>query len=782
MHKKASEAGADCRTPSVPQYFSWINNTNEGSTEAQTITNLDFFAWLKELYGMEIKIYAWDAGNFDGAGRGYGDAEGEKFRSQYPNGYDPVVERAAEIGIRMGLWGSPDGFGDTPEEEKKRYDFMVDLCRKYRFALFKVDGVCGTLRPEKAEVYANQLRECRQYSPDLIVLNHRLDLYEAEKYVTTSLWQGAETYVDVHSANSETCMHHRGFIFKRGLPEGLDRLLEDHGVCISSSVAYFEDDLIYQAFGRSMILAPEIYGNPWLMRDDEFPKLARVYNLHSACAPILVDGTVLPDSYGDTPVSRGTGKHRFITTGNHGWTPRAIVVKLDGEIGLADTGERIALIRRHPTEKLIGIYRFGDTAEVELMPFRACLLEASVVSEAYPVLEDCEYETIREDADGRPLEVKMLFCGDGEINLLAKGESRPYGCFEKRDIRDAAPLYLGTLGVCDAPAGRAEEFYEAAQFAVDNDSLERRELNRAGKTAISQVKAARDAFFGQATYHARGCESAAAFDGNPDTYFDGQSKFMRNFSGEGERTEGGCLRVDFGGVFDADAVEITCFAIREPIHEVLAQTYTERGSYSADLAAWQDTAAAEIAVLDDNCTAPVVKDSIHSIFAVTGARMRVTYKLGGTPIRYFRLPAPMDRIYTIRLLKDGREIALTAPKANNLQASFGARMPVAMQEASVTLPEVKDGDYIAVALNGIHGDEGAYCVAEVDGRLIGFPDRAPAYHANVWEFCVTHSDRNYTYYLPLTAGMSGKEVRIRALLCNSEHTDLMCDVWLCPKH
>lgn len=782
MHKKASEAGADCRTPSVPQYFSWINNTNEGSTEAQTITNLDFFAWLKELYGMEIKIYAWDAGNFDGAGRGYGDAEGEKFRSQYPNGYDPVVKRAAEIGIRMGLWGSPDGFGDTPEEEKKRYDFMVDLCRKYRFALFKVDGVCGTLRPEKAKVYANQLRECRQYSPDLIVLNHRLDLYEAEKYVTTSLWQGAETYVDVHSANSETCMHHRGFIFKRGLPEGLDRLLEDHGVCISSSVAYFEDDLIYQAFGRSMILAPEIYGNPWLMRDDEFPKLARVYNLHRACAPILVDGTVLPDSYGDTPVSRGTGKHRFITTGNHGWTPRTIVVKLDGEIGLADTGERIALIRRHPTEKLIGIYRFGDTAEVELMPFRACLLEASVVNEAYPVLEDCEYETIREDADGRPLEVKMLFCGDGEINLLAKGESRPYGCFEKRDIRDAAPLYLGTLGVCDDPAGRAEEFYEAAQFAVDNDSLERCELNRAGKTAIPQVKAARDAFFGQATYRARGCESAAAFDGNPDTYFDGQSKFMRNFSGEGERTEGGCLRVDFGGVFDADAVEITCFAIREPIHEVPAQTYTERGSYSADLAAWQDTAAAEIAVLDDNCTAPVVKDSIHSIFEVTGARMRVTYKLGGTPIRYFRLPAPMDRIYTIRLLKDGREIVLTAPKANNLQAPFGARMPVAMQEASVTLPEVKDGDYIAVALNGIHGDEGAYCVAEVDGRLIGFPDRAPAYHANVWEFCVTHSDRNYTYYLPLTAGMSGKEVRIRALLCNSEHTDLTCDVWLCPKH
>ena len=43
-HKIASEAGADSRTPSVPQYFSWINNTNEGSTEEQTMLNLDFFA------------------------------------------------------------------------------------------------------------------------------------------------------------------------------------------------------------------------------------------------------------------------------------------------------------------------------------------------------------------------------------------------------------------------------------------------------------------------------------------------------------------------------------------------------------------------------------------------------------------------------------------------------------------------------------------------------------------------------------------------------------------
>ena len=784
MTKKiACEAGADQRTPSIPQYFSWINNTNEGSTEAHTITNLDFFAWLKRIYGMEIKIYAWDAGNFDGAGQGYGDADGPKFRGQYPDGYDPVVKRAAEIGIRLGLWGSPDGYGDTPEEEQRRYNFMVDLCRKHHFALFKVDGVCGTLRPEKAALYAEQLQECRKYSPDLVVLNHRLDLYEAEKYVTTSLWQGAETYVDVHSANRETCMHHRGFIFKRGLPDGLDRLLEDHGVCISSSVAYFEDDLIYQAFGRCMILAPEIYGNPWLMRDDEFPKLARVYNLHKACAPILVDGLVLPDSYGDTPVSRGTGNHRFIATGHHGWTPRKITVRLDGEIGLEPTEGKIALIQRHPSEKLIGLYDFGDEVEVEMMPFRAHLYEAATLAEAYPVLENCEYEMIREDANGYPLEVKMLCCGDGEITLLHKGERRPYGHYEKRDIREFAPRLLGTLGSPEEiPSGRCEELYEAAQFAVDNDSLERRELRRSGEIAIPEVKAARDAFFGQATYVARGCDGEYAFDGNPDTYFDGVSCYVCHFDGFGQRLEGGCLRVDFGGEYEADEVEITCFSIHQPVNEVKAQRLTRQGSYSADLMDWRETAPMETEVLNAEQTAPVVRAGIHTMFTVTGDRLKVSYKLDGAPVRYFRLPDPMDRIYSIRLLKDGQEIALTSPKVSNLQAPFGRKVPVAMQAGTVTIPAVQDGDYVAVALNGVHGREGAYCVAEVDGRLVGFPERAPAYNSNVWEFCVTHSDRNYTYYLPLTADMAGKELTLRVLLCDGDHTDLSCDVWLCPKH
>lgn len=778
MPKKiAAEAGADQRTPSIPQYFSWVNNTNEGSTQEQTIINLNFFAWLKKTYGMEIKIYAWDAGNFDGSSMGYGDPDGKKFRSQYPNGYAPVVQKASESGIRMGLWGSPDGFGDTPEEEKKRYDFMVNLCREHHFALFKVDGVCGVLRPEKAGVYAAMLRDCRKYSPDLIVLNHRLNLYEAEKHATTSLWKGEETYVDVHSANNDTCMHHRGFIFDRGLPENLDRLMEDHGVCISSAIAYFEDDLIYQAFGRSLILAPEIYGNPWLMRDDEYPKLARIYNLHKKCAPILVDGMALPESYGHTPVSRGTDTHRFITTGNNSWKARTITLRLDKEIGLNSKHEKIALIRRHPGEQLIGIYEPGDSVEISLSPFRAYLFEAAVISEAYPVLENCEYEMIRENESGAPVEVKMLHTAGGEISLLANGIRSAFGNFEAIDIREKTPLYLATMTDNGAAMSRSEELYEAAQFGLDNDSLESRELRRSGPTNIPEAQAARDAFFAQKTYKYRGCESRFAFDGSDETFFDAYSRF---YQGSGLRIDGGCLRVDFGKVCDADTVEITCFEIDQPVREVPAQLYPVKGSYASSFAEWHESGACEKTVVCDHAEAPVVKESVHSLYTVAGKRVKVCYPVSA--LRYFRLPEPMDRIYSIRLLKNGEPLKLENPSANNLQAAYSAKKVAAAKSCTITLPTIADGEFLAIALNGIHGEEGAYCAAEIDGQLVGCPDRASAYRSNIWEHKVASRDRNYTYYLPVNASMSGKEITLHAIFCDAEKTDVRCDVYLCPKH
>ena len=99
--KNKLTAGADERTPSHPQYFSWVNSTNEGSTEAQTLINLDYFRYLYDTYGMRLEIYAWDAGNLDGSAGTYQLlGKSEKLKKQYPNGYGPLQrsEPASEYG------------------------------------------------------------------------------------------------------------------------------------------------------------------------------------------------------------------------------------------------------------------------------------------------------------------------------------------------------------------------------------------------------------------------------------------------------------------------------------------------------------------------------------------------------------------------------------------------------------------------------------------------------------------------------------------------------------
>ena len=99
--------GADEKTPSLAQYFSWINNTNEGATEEQTLVNLAFFEWLHDEYGMKLDIYAFDAGAIDGAGF-YGSTKSERFKRRFPRGFAPLVEAAGVAAAMAARSQSPD--------------------------------------------------------------------------------------------------------------------------------------------------------------------------------------------------------------------------------------------------------------------------------------------------------------------------------------------------------------------------------------------------------------------------------------------------------------------------------------------------------------------------------------------------------------------------------------------------------------------------------------------------------------------------------------------------
>ena len=754
--------GADEQTPSRSQYFSWINNTNEGSTEEQTRINLEFFRWLHDEFGMVLDIYAWDAGHIDGR-LFYGSTDSDRFRRQFPNGMKPLYELAKEMDCRLGVWVGPDGFGDTPEEEAERSDMMVALCRDYDFALFKMDAVCGQLRPEKHEAFAAMMKECRRHSPDLILLNHRLDLGEGLKYATTFLWDGVETYIDVHMANRDAAPHNRACALSRGLVPDLQRLAEDHGVCLSSCLDFWEDDLVLQAFNRCLILAPEIYGNPWLLRDDEFPKLARIYNLHRRYRDILVDGARLPESYGPFAVTRGDDHTRLLTLRNLTWHAVRYTVLLNEEIGL-EPGEKPIEVRRfHPSEEILGRHEVGASVEIEVLPFRSCLILATSQPCDELGVDGCSYEVVR-DVPGKPAILKLLGEPGSSVEVNVHTGERPVqtATVDGAEINLNAPLKIEFPGVpqrlpwhrklsdlarCDVPDD-AEALYEATCFAADNNALEARSVERSGESEIPEVRAARDAFFEQSLFVERGIWDRNLFDGRTDTAFQMNRRWRRR-TGD-FRIRGGAWRIDFGREIEIDRLVMRIGG--EYFMQPMKREEAAWADVSNDLREWQ-----RVRFMSDD-----------DLFA--------DLRLDG-PVRYLRLTTGPDRVTAIEATCKGQPISTEGWRASNLFAPYNSAPAIAAFSASVTIEEVRPGSYLAVPIHGEHGVELACAALRVGDRYVGAPDRAPSYPSNSWECPVRESRGNYTYLFPLDSEMEGQTADVVVLVLRDGGTMLKPEVW-----
>jgi hypothetical protein len=753
--------GADERTPSYSQYFSWINNTNEGSTEEQTMVNLDFFEWLHEEYGMVLDIYVISAGAIDKAGR-YGKMDSDAFRRQFPNGFGPIYEKAKNMGTRLGTWGGPDGFGNTPEEEQARIDMMVKLCRDFEFILFKFDAVVGGLRPEKQDAFVRMMTECRKYSPDLILLNHRLKLGKGLPHATTYLLGGAETYIDVHMVNNQTAPHHRAGAISRRVVPNLVRLTEDHGVCISSCLDYWEDDLILQAFNRNLILAPQLYGNPWLLRDDEYPKLARIFNLARKYRNILVEGMILPEErYGEKAVSRGDKSTRLLSLRNLSWDPIFLKVRLDEEIGLSTVTD-IELRQYHPSERVIGTFKKGDVVDVEVLPFRSCLLMATSRQSEFGI-KGCDYEVVR-DVPGKPVVIKLL-AEPGEKRIielipgsrkfrsarisgrsldgLVNGESTAIS-FPGTPLKEKYHRKLGSLTPCDVPAD-AEALYEATCFAADNNALEVRALKRSGPSRIPQVQKARDAFLKQKLFIERGLWDKNLFDGDLETAF-----YVARRVGVAP-LHGGALRIDFGEAICLDKLIIRVGS--EHALQPFKYDETITAYVSSDLKNW--TAVKMVAD----------KEIV----------MNLSPK---TKLRYIRFYGTPDKISEIEGYLGGEKLDRSKWRASNLFARYSRIRPRKAWQHSFTLGEVPKGSYLAIALNGEHGIEGAYASIRVNGEPIGARDRSVSFPANTWEYPVWNLPSNYTYYVPLTESMQGAKIDTVVLGMKDGSDNFKPDVWI----
>ena len=757
--------GADEKTPSRSQYFSWINNTGEGSTEQQTLINLDFFKWLHDEYGMVLDIYAFDAGNIDKK-EFRGSDKTSKFDIQFPHGFGPVADKAQGMGTRLGIWDAPDRFGDTPEEEKHRIDYMVSLCRDYHFELFKFDAMGGDLRDEKQDAFVRMMKDCRSYSPDLILLNHRINLgEEAVKYATTWLLGGDETYIDVHMTNTQTATHHRAGALSREVVPELKRLTEDHGVCISSCPDYWEDDLVLQAFNRNLILAPQIYGSPWFLRDDEYPRLARIFNLAAKYRKILVNGIILPEEkYGEKAVSRGDSQTRLITLRNISWLPVTRTIKLDEEIGL-DKGSVVELRQYHPVERVIGWFKKGETVNIEVLPFRSCLLLATTENETGPSIAGCDYEIVR-DVAGKSLNISLLafpgenkkitFNGSGIKFKQAHIDGKPADeLFKGKQVEIAFPgnvlkekyhRKLGDLNSVDVPED-AESLYEATCFAADNNALEARALLRSGTTKIPEVQKARDAFFSQELFVNRGLWDKYLFDGDLKTsFYPSRRQGRYDF-----RINGGSLRLDLGELTRLDSLTILVG------DEHSLQPFKT----------WEDISV-EVSSDLKNWT---------PVFILAGKEMTLILD-PGKPIRYLRFPGSPERVLEIAGYLNGRAVDRTHWRASNLFSPYNQVRPKEAFEGSFVINELPKDSYLAIALNGRHGNEGAYVALRVNGKPVGAADRSLSYRSNTWEYPVPRSDSNYTYYFPVTPDMKGARIDAVVMVMKDGVSEFTPEVWL----
>ncbi len=767
------QGGVTETTPSRSHFFDWINSQYEGSTEAHTLTNLAFFRWLHDAYGMQLDVYSLDVGNIDdgpytaGVGRHipahYGSLESPEFQAQFPRGFRPLADRAAEFDCRLGIWLGPDGFGSTAEEERTRREMMVELCRDYNFLMFKLDTVAGGLRPEKQQTLAQTLEECRRHCPDLIVLNERVTLGEAAPHTTTSLWAGAETYIDVFMSNDDTALHHRAGALARPTIPGLTRLLEDHGVCFSSCLDFWEDDLVLQAFNRNSVVSPQIYGNPWFLRDDEFPKLARLFNLHRRHRERLVSALRLPeDLYGPYALSRGDGQIRFLTLRNLTWEPVAYRVRLDESIGLARAAT-VELCRFHPSERIYGDFAWGETVTIEVPPFRSCLLAASTAEIGEIGVVGCDYEIVR-DVPDKPVLIDLL--GQPGQTLTARLDPAAHR-FRAIEL-DGAPISrsetqeplevttpgkaprqswhrrLGRLRPCPMPAD-AEALYEATCFAADSNALEVRAVQRSGPSEISEVIAARQAFFAQPMFVNRGIWDRNLFDGDIETAFQA-------------RLEDRALRIDFGAPMLIDTV-------------TLRMRDRESANLAPDLYRFAEGAVAEVSA--DLRTWRALEPRWGGVGTIAVLPMP-----DDQPVRYLRAKGARLRIAEVEARRDGELLDRSAWRASNLFHPYEGRPARHSWQAKIELAEIPPGAILAVAVNGEHGDEGAYAALRVGGKLIGAHDRAVSFPSNTWEYYNVERERGYTYFFHLSPDMTGKPIEVVLLGFREAMPAVGAEAWL----
>ena len=236
-------------------YFDWLCHDNSGPLESEILDNFAALQKLRALYGLQFDIYNSDAGLVESQGTYFPQFKGH-FDQRFPHGLRTIADASAALGMKLGLWIGPDGFGETPAEMAARQDQLLSWVRDFNVGLFKMDTVVSALAhkdkyilEKKYQSLADALAEARRIDPSFVAINHRINNSPYMLTITDCLlWKGEETYIDVHITNETAALYNRSASIGRELTSEFYktpfRQFEDHGICFNSCVEKWEDDLV----------------------------------------------------------------------------------------------------------------------------------------------------------------------------------------------------------------------------------------------------------------------------------------------------------------------------------------------------------------------------------------------------------------------------------------------------------------------------------------------------------------------------------------------------------
>jgi len=793
-------------------YFDWLCHDNSGPLESEILANFAVLKKLKELYGFQFDIYNSDAGLVESQGTYFPEYRAV-FDKRFPQGLRTIADAARELDMKLGLWIGPDGFGETPESMAARREQLVEWVRDFNVGLFKLDTVVSPLHHDdkyilekKYQSLVDALSEARRIDPDFVVINHRVNQSPYMLTITDCLlWRGQETYIDVHITNTDSALYNRSCSIGRSLYSeffGVPfRQFEDHGICFNSLIENWEDDFVTQAFGRASVISPEMYGAFFFLPDEDYPRLARLIELHKRSRHLLT--RTFPLENGD--IAHGDGRSALIVLRNPTWESVKKSVRIDETIGLTRNGKGPVIVRqRHPCERLLagpedGV-GWGGTIDIELEPFDVRLIQVDSDMPAEPFIGGVSYEIVPGPENSR-FNIKLL----GEPAQKAELEFFNFAGLDVVAAETGAPVrterpftiyfpgkagerkYFELLGVCTdenpgTPSGSL--LPELAKFRIDDDALEMRELKtlKERPSRWPEVEACRE-YMWDKIIAAEGSHGNA-FDGDPETRWSDGYPRRSPFTGSPPpyRSDDSLWRIDMGEKVGLKRLELD-------IVRRTQDAFIEAVELSPDLETWSRVPTPDLPGKDE---IPFFKELrrrdrsvlVYDVDAGDGRPRTLTVELPEGRYRYLRIHGRNFSVSEIR----GYDAAGTPLDRSRWRATnfFGPTPePRRVLHLEPVVEDVWPGQEIAVSVNAqdrvIDPVDGVYVAVTVDGEIHVPVHRVPSYPYHNYEWNCSWLKRQklsgLTFRLPVRKDWKGKRLGIQVFLFGEEAESMEARVY-----